>query len=92
MTECLRECLYSRRHVISRSIQATRQADDKSSQAVFLLSEPSDLRGGAIQRVLLEARCLHDAYRTGQRPSCIAHGDTDSTFPNIQSSYTTHSV
>ena len=68
MTERLRERLYPRRHVIGRSIQATRQADDQSHQAVFLLSEPGDLRHGAVQRVLLEARCLHDTHRTRQRP------------------------
>ena len=90
--ECSGECFDPGSHVVRRTIEPARQPDDEPDKTIFLVRQPRNLGGGAVERISVQTRCSHDADRTRQGRGRVAHRHTNPALPHIKSSYATHSV
>ena len=86
------EGLDARRHVVWRSVEPPRQADDECGDTVVLGAEPRQLGGGTLDGVAVEPGRLQHADRSRQRAGGIADRHTDPTFADIQTCHTSHAV
>src|SRR6266550_4091414 len=78
------ELLDTRRHVIWRSIESSRQADHNRADAVLFRRKPGDFPRDHVERVELEARRTQHTEGARERAGEIADGDPDPFFADIE--------